>query len=73
MCGERRCEWRGDESAVLKAPNPFLPEEEIWGCPECKAVNTIVAVCDEPGCWAETSCGTPTPSGYRRTCGKHAP
>lgn len=28
-------------------------------------------MCDEPGCTEPTSCGFPTPNGYRRTCGKH--
>jgi hypothetical protein len=27
--------------------------------------------CDEPGCKERSSCGTPTPSGYRTVCGKH--
>lgn len=30
-------------------------------------------LCDEPGCKAWISCGTPTSTGYRSTCGKHAP
>jgi len=29
--------------------------------------------CDEPGCKKRISCGTPTPDGYRSTCGDHAP
>jgi hypothetical protein len=28
--------------------------------------------CDEPGCSKRTSCGFPTPNGYRRTCGEHS-
>lgn len=28
-------------------------------------------MCDEPGCKEPTSCGFPTPNGYRRTCGEH--
>jgi hypothetical protein len=31
------------------------------------------ARCDEPGCMEQASVGTPTPTGYRRTCHKHAP
>jgi hypothetical protein len=31
-------------------------------------------ICDEPGCIASVSCGTPVPGGtYRSTCSKHAP
>ena len=68
-----RCGWTGLEKDVLSAPNPFDPEDDLTGCPECKGVNTIVPACDEPGCWEEVTCGAPTPSGYRQTCGKHRP
>lgn len=27
--------------------------------------------CDDPGCHREATCGTPTPNGYRRVCGRH--
>lgn len=67
------CGWRGNKSEMLAAQNPFDPTEEITGCPKCKAVECIVAVCDEPGCWLEVTCGTPTGGGYRMTCGLHAP
>lgn len=30
-------------------------------------------LCDEPGCGEESTCGTPIPGGYRRTCHKHIP
>lgn len=31
-------------------------------------------ICDEPGCLASVSCGTPVPGGkYRSTCSNHAP
>lgn len=29
--------------------------------------------CDEKGCSKQRSCGTPTPGGYRCTCGDHRP
>ena len=70
----RECSWRGVESGFLRAENPFSDEpEEMIGCPLCRDVNSMVLACDEPGCWRETSCGTPTPSGYRRTCSEHRP
>jgi hypothetical protein len=32
----------------------------------------LLSLCDEPGCYNETSCGWPTPDGgYRTTCSKH--
>lgn len=36
-------------------------------------LKAIVGLCDEPGCYDEITCGTPTPDGYRSTCSKHAP
>jgi hypothetical protein len=67
------CRWHGLGWNVLKAPNPFDPEDEILGCPKCKEVNSMVAACDEFDCWEEGSCGTPTLKGYRWTCFRHIP
>lgn len=68
--------WKCQECAVvvseyLVAPNPFDATDSIIGCPNCKSVNSLLEVCDEPGCAEYSSCGFPTPTGYRRTCGKH--
>jgi hypothetical protein len=30
-------------------------------------------MCDESGCNEPSTCGTPTPAGYRRTCSDHCP
>lgn len=73
VCEEYRCQWRGLESQVLKAKNPFDPDYEINGCPSCKEINTIVYACDEPRYWKPVTCGTPTNNGYRSTCGQHKP
>lgn len=59
--------------AVLTVPNPFYPADVLIGCPQCFAVGQLLGACDEPGCNAFSSCGGPTPDGYRTTCGKHAP
>jgi len=32
-----------------------------------------LGLCDEPDCYSEISCGTPTENGYRNTCGTHMP
>ena len=70
----QECGWHGLENELLSASNPFDVEDTIFACPECKIVeSTIVNACDEPGCWSDVSCGTPTPEGYRSTCGKHQP
>lgn len=73
FCTENHCNWIGREVELLKAPNPFDPEETLTGCPLCRGVNTMLDCCDEPECFEYASCGTPTPTGYRRTCHKHMP
>lgn len=72
-CDERRCEWQGLAHELLTATHPFNVYDKIKGCPKCRQCGTIVPVCDEPGCWNPASCGTPTPDGYRSTCGNHIP
>jgi phage FluMu protein Com len=71
MCEE--CDWCGQESDLLRASNPFASNDNVVGCPHCKEINSMTMACDEPGCWRQVSCGTPTPGGYRNTCGKHKP
>ena len=72
-CDRYKCDWIGEDTEMLTAPHPFQDGEIINGCPGCKEVDTIVRVCDEPGCNQAATCGTPTESGYRQTCGKHMP
>ena len=67
------CGWTGMWSEVQSGRNPFNPDEPLQGCPACDDVNTMRTACDEPGCWHFATCGTPTPNGYRSTCGKHVP
>lgn len=69
----KECHWKGKLTELLQAKNPFDSEYTITGCPECKSVDSTSIVCDEPGCWENISCGTPTKNGYRSTCHKHAP
>jgi len=71
ICDE--CGWHGQEEEMLIAKNPFDESENVNGCPKCKSVDSMLVACDEPGCWKQTSCGTPTPDGYRTTCGQHCP
>lgn len=73
VCNDWRCGWHGMESEMLTAPNPFVEGETISACPKCKDVNCLLYACDEHECWDEATCGTPTPDGYRSTCGKHRP
>lgn len=57
----------------LRAQNPFDAERLIFGCPECKAVNTDEMACDWEDCHQAATCGTPTADGYRLTCYEHQP
>lgn len=65
------CDWRGSETEMLTAPNPFDPTVHVTGCPRCKDIGTLLYACDELDCWKDASCGFPTTTGYRHTCGKH--
>jgi len=69
----KECGWQGLDDALLRAPNPFEPDETIYACPKCLWINNATVACDEPGCWKEATCGTPVENGYRRTCFMHAP
>jgi hypothetical protein len=71
VCEE--CGWRGLQSEALRAGNPFDPTDHLTGCPKCAAVNSMRTTCDEPGCWAPDTIGTPGPDAYRRTCAIHEP
>ena len=70
LCNE--CRAICGDGEYLKAKNPFNKHEDITGCPECFAVDTLVGVCDAPTCKAEATCGWSDKAGtYRRTCGQH--
>lgn len=70
VCNYWRCGWCGEDSEALKSPHPFSDGEELLFCPRCRDI-TLVAACDEPGCKAQATCGWPTETGYRQTCGTH--
>lgn len=70
LCEE--CGWHGNGDDLLSAPHPFDDEATIRGCPECLGVNLTFA-CDDEGCPKRPEVGTPTPDGYRWTCGEHEP
>lgn len=72
-CGDLMCGWVGAPIEVLEAPSPFDPDETLQACPLCGRINDMRICCDEPECFQEADCGTPTPSGYRNTCAKHSP
>ncbi len=70
LCDNRHCDWIGDESEMLRAPDPFNEGDMLYACPKCRDQSLVLA-CDEPGCKKQATCGTPTPEGYRRVCGDH--
>ena len=60
------------QSAMLTAPSPFDPDDQLLACPKCKQCDEgFTELCDEPGCRQEAHCGWPSKEGYRRTCGDH--
>jgi hypothetical protein len=69
--GCKECHWIGRQSTMLVGTHPFLPNEQVLGCPTCKSIDSFWEVCDEPGCRQEATCGWPTVVNYRRTCGHH--
>lgn len=75
MSGKRwrcsECEWVGPERDLLVKPNPFEPQYEVCGCPDCRAIDHFELVCDAGECMEIASCGWPSPGGYRNTCHKH--
>lgn len=69
----QECGSECSEATVLRAPNPFDEEQEVWGCPACKSVDGFDRLCDEPACRHVATCGTPHPSGYKFHCHHHPP
>jgi hypothetical protein len=67
------CYWHGLQNDLLIADHPFLFGRTVFGCPKCSEISDFPLACDEPGCWQEVTCGTPTPTGYRQTCYQHKP
>lgn len=73
------CGWKGHTYDLIKCTVTREDNGDCLGvtlvCPHCldPISDDIVMCCDEPGCWAPGSCGTPTPTGYRQTCYNHAP
>ena len=67
-CSE--CVWTGTDFLIAK--NPFNEKQEIFGCPSCGEVNSIVMACDVLDCWNSATCEW-TDDGLvdRHTCGQH--
>jgi hypothetical protein len=64
------CRWLGTTDDVDKVEHG----PDVWSvCRRCNTPENFVVLCDEPGCERESTCGTPTPTIYRRTCHDHRP
>lgn len=71
-CDDWRCGWRGLDTEILRATDPFNTGNELTACPKCRG-QTIRTCCDEPDCWEHDTCGWNSLTGYRRTCFTHWP
>lgn len=56
---------------MLIAPHPFEHGLTIHGCRSCHSIDHFALLCDVAECRELVSCGWPSPSGYRQTCGTH--
>jgi hypothetical protein len=57
----------------LRAANPFDNSQEVIGCPQCYAVDSMVWACFEDGCKREVCLCIKTKNGYRMACVEHLP
>jgi hypothetical protein len=57
-CNHAGCGWQGVDDPSHTKPDPESPGDEIAVCPECKSVDTLIVVCDEPGCWEPVAVGS---------------
>ena len=66
---------RGDYMTYYcSSPDGVVPEEIAHAMKKHGWISdTIGAICDEPGCIKQVTCGTPTKDGYRNTCSEHSP
>lgn len=69
ICGECGAVIRhGDK---LTAESPFDPEDIVIGCPECRMIDTLIRLCDRPGCTNSAVFGKPSGTDYIFVCNKH--
>jgi hypothetical protein len=71
-CRCSECRWIGFAQEIDKVKDQ--KSDDAWSvCPNCRTPEHILVCCDEEDCWEQLTCGSPTPDGYRSTCGKHQP
>ncbi|WP_345985302.1 hypothetical protein WCX49_11915 [Sulfurimonas sp. HSL-1656] len=57
---------------ILEAKHPFIDDEKVMGCPECREIDSLQKMCEVDGCNKVASCGTPASGGYLICCGEHS-
>ena len=62
------CEQICTSGDILKATNPFNEDDRLSFCPNCKRAERLDLLCDVLDCENLSSCGWPSPEGYRLTC-----
>ena len=67
----RECDFRIRSGDIKTVPDYGSGTWTV--CTNCSCPESFVSACFYPGCWHETSCGTPTQQGYVHTCGEHRP
>lgn len=67
------CRKTFDAREILSKPSPFDEDDTLEACPRCLQVGGMKQLCEAEGCFDEANCGSPTPDGYKFTCGKHLP
>lgn len=58
-------------SQLRRAPHPFLPEANVFGCPDCGEIASLALVCSEPDCWSTATENTEPKSSQPLTCWIH--
>lgn len=68
-------ECRTVTATPLSAPHPFIVGDEVFGCPQCLAAETLIRACQFPGCANPATAGYPSAYGFRYvwTCWEHSP
>lgn len=49
-CRCKSCDWRGIDTDILVAPNPFEEGEFLYACPVCKSIDNYDVICNHEGC-----------------------
>lgn len=71
LCLDQNCGWKGTETKVVKAPNPYNEEEIFWICPQCKDEDSLQFACDVSECWRRYYVILLDGEGFKNYCKLH--